>query len=138
MVGVLFKHLPVEIVDKIQIYVTCPIADMFRKARYYGRPFPFLYCDHNVLEECSLIVQKDYQKIMKDIVAHRRLQPNFREWKYRMFHVHSNDEDDEYYKGTDKLYFIGMPRFQNEVGLMEVRMNLFPLFEEVATNNVEN
>jgi hypothetical protein len=88
-----------------------------------------------VTEECSLTVQTDYQKIVKDIVAHRRLQCNIREWKYHLFHVYSNDNAEEYFKGTDKLYFLDMPRFRNEVGLLEVRMNLFPLFEHVATNS---
>jgi hypothetical protein len=87
-----------------------------------------------------LTVQTDYQKIVKEIVAHRRLQSNFREWKYRMFHVHSNDGAEEYFNGTDNLYFVDMPRFKNEMGLMEISINLFPLFEHVATttHNVEN
>lgn len=139
MFDILFQHLPFDIVQKIQIFVTCPIAEIVRTSRYYGRPFPFLYCHRNVTKECTLDVQTDYEKIIKEIVAHRRLQSNFREWKYRMFHVYANDGTEEYFNGTDNLYFVGMPRFKNEMGLLEVSINLFPVFEHVATNNnVEN
>lgn len=132
------EQLPMEIVNKIMIYMTNPLADLFKKSKFFGKPFPFLYCPNASHEKsCSSPVRSDYDNIIGMILKNRRLQNNVTKWKYPMFFIHSNDHTVDYYMGTDILYIVGLPRFRNELGLDEVRVNLFPTFQQVASE-IEN
>lgn len=108
--------------------VSNPIADMFRKEKFYGRPFPFVHLKSKVHHSdlCnSDIIRRDYQQITRSILSHRTFQSKFTLWKYPLYFIHTNDDTSEYYYGTDPLYIMDLPRFQNEIGMDEIRVNLF-------------
>jgi len=122
--------LPMEIIHKITIFCSSPIADMFKQSKFHGKPFPFLHTANSTREKCMERVREDYHQIHRDILKHRKLQPNFKTWRYRMYHVYQPNNVPVYFYGVDKLYFLDMTRFKNEMGMWECRINLFPEFTD--------
>lgn len=104
--------LPQELLQKIFLYSTSPVAEIFKKEKFFGRPFPFLYCPNSSWMHAPPIVQEDFFTIHRQILRHRKLQLNYKPWKYEMFHIHSIPNEPEYFIGVDRLYFISVPCLQ--------------------------
>lgn len=93
-------HLPVELVNQILRYNSSPLADNFRKSRFYEHDLPFLllkHCDFGRFLRCHPD-RLSYKRIFDDYVyqiyyqlANHALVSSSLRSRIRLFYIYTND-----------------------------------------------
>lgn len=90
--------LPIEIVNKIFLYVSSPTSDLMKRSRYYGKTFPFMALRNGDNYENPFpfptAVEMDYRRIYRKVAENGYYDPNVDgKWRYRKFHEYSCTTD---------------------------------------------
>ena len=98
--------LPIEIVNKIFLFVSSPTSELIRESKYYNKSFPILYLDKVVncsldknisFLECRSYYQYDvYWKILE----HQKTDEPTR---YQLFHIFTNYKKEEAFSEDTKV-----------------------------------
>lgn len=134
--GSSLESLPLDIQKLIFQFCSHPVADIFKKTVFFAKVFPYLYCPQTVWRETmNNMVFSDYRSMMQRILKHRHLQPNYRPWKYYMFHVHcaNGNDGDKFFTGIDRLFSLGMLHGERQKMLSHAqRLDLWQYLNDIG------
>ena len=77
--------LPIEIINKIFLYLSSSTASLIKESEFYGQSFPFLYLEQIEMFPPINNVHQDYINI-NTLVKQHEISDN----RYILFHYHTN------------------------------------------------